>query len=258
MAEPSVVNLLHARLRRPPSPNSVLGSLPILFFGDLYAATVATVALNPSYQEYLDPAGNELDGVRRRLETLGSLRAADRQSLTDEQCERAIATMRGYFAPGRPVYSRWFRPITEVLTGLGLRYDLGQAAHLDLVQEATDPTWSGLPPAERQALRTADEPFLRWQLATFPLDLVICNGRTAFETVRRMTAAHIVSSGRIALVTWFVALAEMPERTMGVVGWNRSLQHPTGLGKQGHFELGRVLVYHIDQPRDAGCYLGRG
>jgi hypothetical protein len=184
---------------------------------------VATVALNPSYQEYLDPAGNELDGVRHRFETLGSLRAADRQSLTDEQ-----------------------------------RYDLGQAAHLDLVQEATNPTWSGLPRAERQALRTTDEPFLRWQLATFPLDLVVCNGRTAFEAVRQMTAARLVVSGTMALVTWFVALAEMPERTMGVVGWNRSLQHPTGLGKQGHFALGRVLDYHLDQPRDAGCYLGRG
>jgi hypothetical protein len=250
--------VLHARLRRPPSPSSAPGSLPVLFFGDLFAARAATVALNPSYQEYLDPAGNELDGVRRRFETLGSLRAADRQSLTDEQCERAIATMRGYFAPGRPVYSRWFRPITEVLTGLGLRYDLGQAAHLDLVQEATRPTWSGLAPDELRALRAADEPFLRWQLATFPLDLVICNGRTAFETVRRMTAAHIVTSGRIALVTWFVALAEMPGRTMGVVGWNRSLQHPTGLGKQGHLELGRVLVQHLAHPLDAGRDSGHG
>jgi hypothetical protein len=224
----------------------VPGSLPVLFFGDLFAARAATVALNPSYQEYLDPAGNELAGGKRRFESLGSLRAADRQSLSDEQCERAIATMRGYFAPGQPVYSRWFRPITEVLTGLGLRYDLRQAAHLDLVQEATRPTWSGLAPDERQALRAADEPFLRWQLATFPLALVICNGRTAFETVRQMTDARVVASGTLALVTWSVARADMPGRTMTVAGWNRSLQRPTGLGTQGHLELGRMLGEQID------------
>ena len=241
--------VLHERLRRPPSCSTVPDSLPVLFFGDLFTARAATIALNPSYQEYLDPDGSELDGVRRRFETLASLEAVDRQSLSCEQCARAIATMRGYFAPGKPVYSKWFRSITEVLLGLGFRYDLGQAAHLDLVQEATKPTWSGLAPDERQALLAADEPFLRWQLETFPLDLVICNGRTTFDAVRGMTEARIVGCGTMALITWFVALAERPGRTMGVVGWNRSLQRPTGLGKQGHLELGRLLADQVDRAR---------
>lgn len=104
--EPNLtISLLHDRLRRPPGQSSVPGSLPVVFFGDLFTARVATVGLNPSHQEYLDRSGNERCGALRRFETLHSLRAPDRASLSVEQCDRAIATMRTYFQPGKPVYS---------------------------------------------------------------------------------------------------------------------------------------------------------
>jgi hypothetical protein len=234
------------RLRRPPSQSSVAGSLPVLFFGDLVTARVATVGLNPSHQEYLDRRGNELDGELRRFETLDSLRAADRASLSAEQCDRAIATMRTYFQPGKPVYS-WFRSLDRVARGFGVRYDLGEVAQLDLVQEATQPTWSGLPAHELAQLRTTDESFLRWQLETFPLEVVICNGRTVFAGVQRLTDARIVQSGKLARVTWYVALSELPGRVMGVVGWNIPLARPAGLDKEGHTELGRLLSERLEE-----------
>lgn len=81
---------LHARLRRPPSPHSVPGSLPILFFGDLASARIATVGLNPSDQEYTDGNGELLTRSRQRFATLASLGAADRASLDSAQCDEAI------------------------------------------------------------------------------------------------------------------------------------------------------------------------
>ena len=84
------------------------GSLPVLFFGDVLTAKAASVGLNPSKQEYLDPSGQELTGDKRRFETLGSLGCHDRSSLDEERCERAIAAMRAYFQRGKPVYG-WFR-----------------------------------------------------------------------------------------------------------------------------------------------------
>src|SRR5262245_7830537 len=98
---------LYERLRRPPSRSSVPGSLPVLFFGDLPAARAVTVGLNPSWQEYLDRSGRELNGAGRRFETLQSLTAPDRPSLSDDQCNRAIQTMHSYYQPGKPVYG-WF------------------------------------------------------------------------------------------------------------------------------------------------------
>jgi len=45
--------IINERLRCTPSLSSVRHSLPVLFFGDLFTARIATVALNPSWQEYL-------------------------------------------------------------------------------------------------------------------------------------------------------------------------------------------------------------
>ena len=245
------------RLRRPPSQSSVAGSLPVLYFGDLFTARVATVGLNPSHQEYLDRRGNELCGELRRFETLDSLRAPDRASLSAEQCERAIATMRTYFQPGKPVYS-WFRSLDRVARGFGVRYDLGEVAHLDLVQEATQPTWSDLPAQELVQLRAADQPFLRWQLETFPLEVIICNGRSVFAGVQSLTNARIVQSGKLARVTWYVALSELPGRVMGVVGWNIPLARPAGLSKEGHTELGRLLCERLKDANDGQSNMGQG
>lgn len=234
---------LHARLRAPATPSTVPGSLPVLFFGDLWTARVATVGINPSRREYQDRRGQELDGADRRFETLASLGAPDRSCLTDAQCERAIVTMRAYFDPGKPVYA-WFAPMTRVVRGLGHEYGQRQVAHLDLVQEATDPTWSALltqRPEEARALVERDTTFLRWQIDTFPLRTLVCNGRSVFERVVAITGARIVARDRLARVTWSVALGQRGARPIAVVGWNIPLSRPAGLTAQAHVVLGERL-----------------
>jgi len=178
--------LLCERLRRSPSNYSVDGSLPVIAFGDLWKATVATVGLNPSLQEYLDKDGRELDGPKRRFETLKSLGAVSRDSLSDDQCERALETMRCYFQPEKPVYA-WFRGLDRVLKGMGFEYEAGTAAHLDLVQEATDPTWSTLQSQDAQAIKSlkdSDLPFLKSQIESFGLKALLCNGAAQYLTRR--------------------------------------------------------------------------
>jgi hypothetical protein len=235
-----IAETLGERLRRPPVRSSVPGSLPVLFFGDLFTARAVTVGLNPSRREYLSRSGDELTGPQRRFETLASLGCADRASLTDDQCRRAIERGRAYFRPGGPAY-RWFRPLGRVLKCLGYRYQEGEAAHLDLVQEATDPTWSRLPREEAADLLRKDLPFLRWEIEAFPLEVVACNGRTVFDHVRDLLDAQILDQGRLARITWWVARAQVGERRVGLCGWNLPLAQPTGLGADGERELGRVL-----------------
>lgn len=238
---------LNARLRQPPLASSVPQSLPVLFFGDLFTAGVATVGLNPSNQEYLGPNGMELDGPARRFETLTSLGAADRSSLTDEQCDRAIQTMRTYFQPEKPVYG-WFRSLDRVTKAMGYKYEIGEVIHLDLAQEATNPTWSALSktsPAEFEVLRSADLPFLRWQLEAFPVHTVICNGRTVFTEVCHLTGGQVGESGKLELLTWYVGVATINGRKIKLAGWNKPLARATGLGISGEQELGRILKSHL-------------
>lgn len=235
---------LHERLRRSPSPYSVRGSLPVLFFGDLFAARIATVGLNPSDQEYTDAQGVLLGGDQQRFATLESLGAADRASLTDAQCDEAIDWMKRYFDAGKPEYGAYFRHLHHLLGGIGASLADGTAVHLDLVQEATLPTWSDLrktDPARHMRLLVADLPFLEWQIRTFPFDAVICTGRTVWDHVRAMLDVTVEESGTMAHVTWWTGSADLDGRRVGIAGWNKPLHRATGLGSDPERKLGQVI-----------------
>jgi len=228
------------RLRWPPVPATVKGSLPVLFFGDLEHARVATIGLNPSRQEYLSPNGKELEGPVRRFETLASLRATDRPSMTNAQCNQAIQTMSGYFGPTKPVYS-WFQSLARVVEGLGASFVDGSAAHLDLVQEATDPTWSSLPTPDREYLVARDLAFLRWKIEAFELRILVCTSATVLDRVLPLVGATTASNGLVGRVRWKVAHGRANGRPVGVVGWNIPLARPTGLDVDGQRRLGAML-----------------
>jgi hypothetical protein len=246
---------LNARLRRPSKRHSVSGSLPVLFFGDLYAAEVATVGLNPSQQEYLTPRGELLAGVAQRFATLDSLRAPDRESLSDEQCAEALRWMRDYYAPGQPVY-RWFIGLERVLRGFGASLAGRTAAHLDLVQESTSPVWSGLSVGARDDLLRTDLPFLRWEIASFPLQrweiasfplrAVICTSKTVSDHVRGLLEVDLDDAGELARIRWWTGRAVLDGRNVGVCGWNLPLARPTGLGAAGERELGELLARRLE------------
>lgn len=235
---------LHERIRTPESASTVPGTLPVLFFGDLQQASIATVSLNPSRREYADRHGQELDGLDRRFETLHSLGASNRFSLADWQCQRAVSTMRGYFDPGRPVYN-WFNSLSRVLDGMGHSYWRREAAHLDLVQEATDPTWSALAgerPDEAYALLEQDRPFLMWQLQMFPIEVLVCNGRTTLDRMIGMTGAEVIGRGEVSgKRTWMIAVVTVGSRQMAIAGWNIPLAQAPGLTKEGQVALGSML-----------------
>lgn len=231
---------LRSRLRREPSPSTVPGTLPVLFFGDLFSAEVATVGLNPSDQEYTDRHGVLLTGSKQRFATLASLGATKRGELTDEQCDEAVRVMRAYYHPDKPVYG-WFAALGRVIGGLGASLQDGTAAHLDLVQEATHPTWSALPQHERSRLLAEDLPFLEWEIRAFPLRAVICTGKTASDHVRARLGVDVEETGEMARIRWWIGRAHVDGRDVGFAGWNYPLARPTGLGADGEKELGKLL-----------------
>ncbi len=175
------------RIRRPyPTGCSVLeGSTPVVSFGDVRTATVATLGLNPSDAEFLDK-GQWLIGDRQRFETLQSLGLSRPEDADDDQVKAVLAASFDYF--NRNPYWRWFSRLESVLNqALGVSYLDGSAVHLDLVQWATRPVWAKIPQVNaRGELIEADREFLRQQLATENIDLVLMNGRTVMREVQRM------------------------------------------------------------------------
>jgi len=239
---------LFDRLRAAPSKATVAGSLPVLFFGDLFTARVVTVGLNPSRQEYLDTRGSELTGSARRFETVGSLGVRDRAALAPDHAGKAIDTMRDYFGIDKPVYS-WFAGLARVVEGLGASFQEGTAAHLDLVQEATDPVWSGLSKidrAEATRLLKSDLPFLKWQIEAFPIRVIVCTSRRVLDETSALIGATFVDEGDFARLRWRIGSASVGDRTVGVVGWNLPLVRPTGLTRETQRELGGLLAARLD------------
>jgi len=235
-------DLLYERFRWSGFQSTVLGSLPVPFFGDIKRARAATIGINPSWIEYLDRDGGELRGSERRLETLASLGVTSRADLTDTHCNRAIHRMLGYFSANP--YSGYFDRLNRVASGMGLGYIEGTLVHLDLVQEATRPAWSRMrrkAPEESDELLRRDLGFLDGQLRVFPLKTVLCNGRTVLEEVKGILGGTLRQAFDLKRITAYAGEGEIDGRPIGVVGWNRPLHTATGLTSDGEVELGRRL-----------------
>src|SRR4051812_43906159 len=81
-------------------------SCPVPVFGNLGQSLVATLGLNPSNREFVDDAGEELDGPSRRLPTLKSLKLGRWSEATTDHLERIRRACRDYFLCNP--YHGWF------------------------------------------------------------------------------------------------------------------------------------------------------
>lgn len=186
MAE-AVHSVVAERIRRPiPAGLSVLpGSLPIVSFGDPNVAAVATLSLNPSWIELEARRGGWLDGPRRRVASLVSLSIDDPRELDDEQVAQVVAECNAYFTGGN-WYRAWFHWLESLLAGSRAgSYMDGSACHLDLVQWATKPAQGKLPAEVWDRLVQDDHEFLRWQLLTSNVSVVLMNGASVVRWVEQ-------------------------------------------------------------------------
>jgi hypothetical protein len=229
------------RVRRPIPANSsvVPGSTPVLSFGNVQRATVATLGLNPSVREFLDKNGAELAGPSRRLSTCQSLGIKSLSCASDDTVRQVVEECNAYFQ-GKP-YNQWFNQLESILAALKVSYKDSSACHLDLVQWATNPTWSRLKPANvRSQLLRADGPFLLEQLRNEKIKLLLVNGKGAFVQLQKLTAM----SFREKSLNLSVRVYQKPVLFVGtlfghvrVVGWSTNLQSSFGVTNELRSEL---------------------
>lgn len=212
------------------------GSIPVVAFGDARKAWIATLAINPSFGEFLHSDGRERDGIDRRLETLRSLCCKNLAGASKEAIQIAFKSCNSYFT--RKPYT-YFRKLETVLSYLDASFYNGSACHLDLVQWATKPRWKELHPWERQKLLEADMPFLSGQLALEHLRVVVINGSGVREQYEKFFGIRLedvllrrqncfeISGGR-HYIKFFQRRAS-PSQV--IVGWNINLQTTPGVSK---------------------------
>lgn len=219
------------RIRRqlPPDASIVPGSTPVIAFGDVRSAAVATLGLNPSRLEFQDKQGQELTGVDRRLETLASLGVNDLSTESDAVISKVFEGCNQYFQ--RNPYRFWFDHLEQILQAMGASYYDGSACHLDLVQWATDPVWGKLPSHSfRQRLIEADAPFLLQQLQQEGIQRLLLNGRSVIEQFMAISGTNLTEVAQIpgGHTTTRLLKGRMQSGLM-VIGWSTNLQSSFGV-----------------------------
>ena len=183
----SIPQYISQRVRRPVPEGCfvIQGSTPVISFGDASRATVATLGLNPSRQEFADAKGEWLVSTARRLVTYDQLGVKALENASDELISLVIEGCYNYFKVNP--YMRWFNDLELILTkGTGTSYFDYSACHLDLVQWATDPVWQKLDEATRAKLIDEDKIFLKEQLKNEKIQLILLNGRTVLNEVEKL------------------------------------------------------------------------
>jgi hypothetical protein len=232
----SVPACVALRIRRAaPAGSYVLaGSTPVVAFGDPRRAAVATLGLNPSISEF-EERGIELDGALRRFETLRSLDVPNLDNASDEAITRVWRRCNANFH-GNPY--RWFNPLEAILGAVDASYYADTACHLDLSQWATNPSWSSLPRSARERLVAEDAEFLRLQLRSEPIRLLLLNGRAVLRAFQHVLGGRLDREQET--VTDRSVAAELYSGRIGqviAIGWSTNLQSSFGVTSEFQLKL---------------------
>jgi hypothetical protein len=229
-----IARYIDERIRRPPPAEACIvpGSTPVVAFGNVRSAHVATLGLNPSRVKFVDNSGYLLMGEQRRLSTQYSLGIADLCDATAEVIDQVLEDCNQYFQ--RQPYRRWFDQLLPALKVCRASYYDGTACHLDLVQWATDPTWGKLKPPIRKRLISEDAAFLERQLRNENIRLLLVNGAGVWTQLEKAMRTDLVVSHRDIIDA---GLAFHPTylysgRLFGkinVIAWSTNLQSSLGV-----------------------------
>jgi hypothetical protein len=229
-------------------------SCPVVSFGDLTTAKVATLGLNPSNREFVDHLGNELKGESRRFETLGSLGLNRWSDATADDIGLVWRACRTYFA--RNPYDIWFRQMDHILAASNVSYyrEFEHACHLDLVPYATVCKWSSLTSQQRSGLFRAAGDILGHLLRQSTIQVLILNGS---GVIAQFQAAAGVELRPQVMREWLlrresdrhvrgIAYSGVVNRMMGVelqrevvvLGFNHNIQSSFGVTRKVRAAIG--------------------
>jgi hypothetical protein len=128
------------------------------------------------------------------LADLNFLGARNTQDLTEAQVSQVWQGCLNYF--DGPYYKFWFSKMQDiVLTPAGFDYVGRSAAHLDLIQWATDPLWQKMDdedPKEATAHLNADLPFLIKQLEASDAEFIFLSGTPVIESLTELLSLKFV------------------------------------------------------------------
>ena len=242
---PTVLSVLTTLIDRLDS-DAVIGtdiipwSCPVPTFGDLTSPQLATLGINPSYREFVDPSGEELQGELRRFHTLESLGLETWAEADARHLELILDTYRSYFFCNP--YNAWFKKLDFAISGANVSYydSPSTACHLDLIPFATIRRWTELSTQQRSSLVAVSGDTLGMILRDSQVRVLILNGSSVVKGFQSVAGVSLRaeeipawslgrrSSANVKGVAYTGVAATVSgiklDRQLKVLGFNHNLQ----------------------------------
>ncbi len=221
---------------------------PVPAFGDLATSKIATLGINPSNREFVDAAGNELDGAARRFPTLNSLGLSSWSETDATHMESIMESCRRYFF--RNPYNAWFQRLDYIIADAGASYyrTSSTACHLDLIPYATARKWTELAHRQRSTLLAGAGDTLGLLLRQSRVRLLVLNGRSVVEGFQELAGVRLdsqeiaawnlcrTSSDHVKGIAYSGEIDTLSGfsfgRSVTVLGFNHNLQSSFGVTKE--------------------------
>lgn len=235
---------------------------PVPFFGELSAAKVATVGINPSNLEFVSSGGAELDEEARRLHTLTSLGIPSWEAADGVHVRALVRECENYFA--RNPYRRWFDVLERSMAPSGYSYYPSgekRMCHLDLVPFATSKKWGFLPPACRRALVDQGREAMAEFIRDSPLEFLVLNGRSVVAEFEAFAGVELTAAvrdewslprrdgNRVDGMLYTGQIDRLGstelERPVQVIGYNHNLQSSFGVTSAAMRAIGEYIGEQI-------------
>jgi len=221
-------------------------SFPITHFGRLEKSRIVTIGINPSVREFFDgrnPA-RLLEEPRKRVLDRESIGIRDNEVPSIDDALKVLASYNKYFET--PNHYSWFDAMQKwALDPLGVSYRDGSVAHLDLVQWATKPVWSGIQSKSiREQLVLSDSRFLSEQIRLSRPELVLFNGATVVKTMSQFGHFVVQQTGEIPGAAPF----KFFRGTCGnaqAIGWSLNIQSQPDTGNSAKTALKKWLSAEV-------------
>ncbi|APA64254.1 hypothetical protein [Maribacter sp. 1_2014MBL_MicDiv] len=163
-------------------------SSPIVCFGNLKKAKIATLGINPSDKEFINNDGIELKDDNRRFHTLNSFGLENWVDVDSKHLKEINISCEEYFS--RNPYDKWFKRLDYIISGTSKSYYFPsyEACHLDLVPWATRLKWSSLNLNEQNKLLKNSSPILGSILRESNIHVLILNGQSVVTNLEKITS----------------------------------------------------------------------
>lgn len=227
--------------------NVIQWGTPILYFGNINTAKLATLGINPSDKEFIDNSSNILTGINRRFYTLNSL-GIDNWNLLEEHHYHLIQMSFNDYFQNNP-YDLWFKKLDYIISGSSKSYYFPSfdVCHLDLVPFATNFKWSELTNINKVALLERSQFILKNILDLSSIEILILNGNSVVKYIEKLantnfeveekeewclsrngfkTIKGIAYTGEITKIG-----KEILKRKIKILGFNHNIQSSFGVSR---------------------------